>query len=942
MSAIGTGAAPDLPRVRHPLEPRRVGPRLRGRALHTNKFFSTLFLEEGAQPLYVHPYVLRIGGQGSPDCPYCIEISYSAEHRVVAELCDGSAAFYLHNFVVDVSLSAADPDAGSAWRVEDTDEAGLGATVGFGATANSDNAPSWEAPVVRGMPFVTATFANQTPVVRTPGGLLRVNGETPLAGAQFPGPRLRLELASGRAWFLYTISVQASAWHWDGTILACTGPLDGTVRLALDLGLQSGDVLDRHSQSWATGGDVHLQPAGYVIAWRKAGDGSVPVLQCAQPHHLAALELSGGTSSQLTSLKFASTTKGSMVAVAADQWVLNAKMLDVAWLPPKSPDPALTPEILACLREDLAPDLQAEATAIGSNYFAGKVLFRFAQAVLVADALGETALRDAAAGRLQVALAEFAAGRTANPLRYDEVWGGVVASAGLQGDKLCDFGNSYYNDHHYHWGYFLGAAAVARRFVPSFAGVDAWIAALIRDAANASSADGYFPLWRTFDWYSGHSWSQGLFESADGKDQESVSEEAMFHYGCQLWGAATHDAALEARSRLTLSVAVQAVQLYFFMRPGVGIHPDAFAKNKVTGIFFENKVHYTTWFSPRRECIHGIQVLPVTPVTAYLRPQAFMEEEWRERLQEVLPNVTDGWRSLLLLNLAMLDPSVAYEGLRTCALDGGVLRSWALFWAATRPPVQPLTAGFVVTAAPPAPPAAAGRPALAPAGPCAWHSELDCKLSLVGPPEKRHLQISIKPANAHGVTLVAVHYSINGGPQWNFDVQAPSPTGEWLHTGGDSCGVPALAIGDAVSYWVYILRDGVGEEVRGLSWTAQAPGSCGDGGAPLAFAAPTPLQPNFLCALSLVGTSARRCLQIIVQPTNPHGISLVAVHYSINGGPQWNSDIHMPERTGEWVHRGSDFPGAPAVTSGDVVSYWVYAIRHGLGEEVRGLSWTVP
>jgi endoglucanase Acf2 len=40
-------------------------------------------------------------------------------------------------------------------------------------------------------------------------------------------------------------------------------------------------------------------------------------------------------------------------------------------------------------------------------------------------------------------------------MRYDTTWKGVVAERGLYGNGLEDFGNSYYNDHHYHWGYFI-------------------------------------------------------------------------------------------------------------------------------------------------------------------------------------------------------------------------------------------------------------------------------------------------------------------------------------------------------------------------------------------------------------------------------------------------------------------------------------------------------
>lgn len=37
--------------------------------------------------------------------------------------------------------------------------------------------------------------------------------------------------------------------------------------------------------------------------------------------------------------------------------------------------------------------------------------------------------------------------------------------------------------------------------------------------------DSHFPQFRSFDWFDLHSWSRGVIPSADGKDQESTSEE---------------------------------------------------------------------------------------------------------------------------------------------------------------------------------------------------------------------------------------------------------------------------------------------------------------------------------------------------------------------------------------------------------------------------------
>lgn len=112
----------------------------------------------------------------------------------------------------------------------------------------------------------------------------------------------------------------------------------------------------------------------------------------------------------------------------------------------------------------------------------------------------------------------------------------------------------------------------------------AWVDMLVRDFSNPSTADPYFPFSRSFDWYHGHSWAKGLFESADGKDEESSSEDAFASYGIKMWGQATGNAALEGRGNLMLAIQARSLNSYFLMRDDNVIQPATFIGNKVTGI----------------------------------------------------------------------------------------------------------------------------------------------------------------------------------------------------------------------------------------------------------------------------------------------------------------------------------------------------------------------
>ena len=107
---------------------------------------------------------------------------------------------------------------------------------------------------------------------------------------------------------------------------------------------------------------------------------------------------------------------------------------------------------------------------------------------------------------------------------------------------------------------------------------------MVRDAANPSTDDPYFPVSRSFDWYHGHSWAKGLFESGDGKDEESSSEDAFFAYAVKMWGKTIGDANMEARGNLMLSVLTRTLHTYFLMESTNFAQPKPFIDNKVTGI----------------------------------------------------------------------------------------------------------------------------------------------------------------------------------------------------------------------------------------------------------------------------------------------------------------------------------------------------------------------
>jgi endo-1,3(4)-beta-glucanase len=61
---------------------------------------------------------------------------------------------------------------------------------------------------------------------------------------------------------------------------------------------------------------------------------------------------------------------------------------------------------------------------------------------------------------------------------------------------------------------------------------------LVRDIANPSKEDAYFPTFRHKDWFQGNSWASGIFSppQLNGKNQESSSEAIAAYEAIALYG----------------------------------------------------------------------------------------------------------------------------------------------------------------------------------------------------------------------------------------------------------------------------------------------------------------------------------------------------------------------------------------------------------------------
>ncbi|KAI9838364.1 MAG: hypothetical protein M1819_005632 [Sarea resinae] len=699
---VATGPLPAVigSRSDHPVP--RQGIIQDGKPISTNKFYANLFLGNQNQGAWTHPYSLSwakgTGNAGS----WGLSISHiEPTQRAYGP---GNPVQYFINPIGIQSMILSAVELGNATTLTTSSLRGFSARLSLLPRAGA--APAISFPLVQGMGFVTGEYQGSTPVIQS-----SVFFRNMTASNKSPGPgisKYTLTLEDGTTWLVYATSPTGNALNLQmvsNSMIRATTAFNGTIQVAKNPGGNANNeaIYDASASVYPTdaqiSGSVSGATGSYTLNWAKTGASSATskLLMFALPHHVESFD--SATHDNLTDIQLQTTTKGIATAVVADSWTLveegmPTEMGFAPWSPSETNVTSLSADAISLIQtvgaSEVSQNMSAQ-TNLDSMYFSGKALSKFASIVYTLHELAnDSAMANAGLMQLEKAFAVFASNQQQFPLIYETAWKGVVSSASyVTGDSGADFGNTYYNDHHFHYGYFIHAAAVIGYLDPNWLKANRdWVNMLVRDVANPSTEDGYFPFSRSFDWYHGHSWAKGLFESGDGKDEESSSEDAMCAFAIKMWGKTIGDANMEARGNLQLSVLARSLQNYFLMESDNTNQPSNFIGNKVTGILFENKIDHTTYFGTNTEYIEGIHMIPLEPFSAFTRTQKFVTEEWNTYFNNSRADqVAGGWRGILYANLAIIDPVTSYNffaqsNFDPSWLDGGASRTWYLAYAA--------------------------------------------------------------------------------------------------------------------------------------------------------------------------------------------------------------------------------------------------------------------
>ncbi|PNP85049.1 hypothetical protein FNYG_01574 [Fusarium nygamai] len=686
-----------------------VGVENKSNPIQTNKFYANFFANNQDNATWTHPYSVWWSSDPVKQ-GHGLSISHTDRRDFIYGPGHPVKSFEDPAFRQSIALSARELQNGTALTTD--------SLTAFSANVNlaprRGAKPLISFPLVQGMAFVTGVYSKATVVIQSQK---RFSNITDLSlSAAGPGPSVygwSVQLGDGSSWLIYltptSLSDRPTLQITDrGTIL---GPrlFDGTVQVAKNPAGAAGiDVFNKAAGVYPVGATISGIVSGhtgtYTLAWRKKGIQQRTLLMFALPHHVESF--SAETARGLTNVMLASTTKGIATATFADEFTMVEYKLpaDIGFDPwsPRlgsvgSEGSAATVSqdakaaIIKAAKVELARDI-TKLTNLTSKYYGGIAFSVYARALYAVHSIaGDTSLTSTSLAKLEAAFDRYVKNEEPNPLCYDAVWKGLVSSASYgNNDSSIDFGNTYYNDHNFHYGYYVYTAAIIAYFDPSWlsknGGVNKiWVNNLIRDWSNPSAEDPYFPFSRSFDWFHGHSWARGVLEAPDGKDQESSAEDAFSTYAIKMWGKAIGDANLEARGNLQLAVTARSLQSYFLLASDNDVQPASFIGNRAAGILWDRKVNHTTYFGDEIAYIQGIHMLPIVPSSAYIRKPSFVREEWDQYFAGNKSGSlsSGGFAGHIYANLAIADKAGAIEShgfFRKQTTDSPYLGGSSLAW----------------------------------------------------------------------------------------------------------------------------------------------------------------------------------------------------------------------------------------------------------------------
>jgi endoglucanase Acf2 len=318
------------------------------------------------------------------------------------------------------------------------------------------------------------------------------------------------------------------------------------------------------------------------------------------------------------------------------------------------------------------------------SYNEGQVMNRLIQTARIADQMGNTVARDKMVATVKARLEDWLkaeSGEVAFIFYYNAAWSALL---GYPAGHMQD---SNLNDHHFHWGYFIHAAAFIEQFSPGWASQwGSMINLLVRDAASADRSDPKFPFLRSFSPYAGHCWANGFATFPFGNDQESTSESMQFNSSLIHWGTVTGNKEIRDLGIYLYTTEQTAIEEYW-----LDVHERNFKAgynfslcSRIWGNGYDNQ----TFWTGDIEAAYGIEMYPFHGGSLYLgQDTVYAQKLWDEitvntgiLTNEANPNL---WHDVMWEYLSFINPQAAinlYNSNPDRSLKFGISDAQTYYW----------------------------------------------------------------------------------------------------------------------------------------------------------------------------------------------------------------------------------------------------------------------
>lgn len=595
----------------------------------TNKWFSSLALSTSDQPVYSYPLSLKPSNNG---------FSYGVPLVVGSK----DAIFGSHLSDINVSFGS------TSRKVSGYDDLSVSQEYADNSGVTTDTR------LTQGSPFIFVNFKRQAMVnITTDAQITRVSDESYLLTI---GERIYGIVAPGKI----TVKDKTLSYMAEKNQSASFFALPNRDEASLYFEAAKHPIT-RTAVSYSKKGN------DFKTSYELQTDKHSTIFVAMPSMNISSSKLRGsfasilGTQSTYEGATFTDTKNSS----------LPSSELNISKLTPLQYD-----ELVDSLKKD-ASDLNLKIT---DSYFGAKEVYRAANLLQLAHQLNQLdaakTIQDKLSSRLGVWFdTNGGNNRTNSYFYYDTEYHGVVA-------EQASFGSENFNDHHFHYGYFIYASAILGKYDKQFLkSHGTMVNTLVADIASPRVTSD-FPKLRVFDAYAGHSWASGNGDFADGTNQESTSEAINAWFAIYLWGQVTKDQQLSDQGQWLYTLETNAAQSYWLdvkTKPTTGPNYE----HSYAGIVWSGKIDFSTFFSARPQAILGIQLIPMSPAMLYL---ARSPDSIKRNLDSTVPTPTSYYgqfHDYLLMYQALVDPATAEHNLKNISpqnIDDGNSRTYLLAW----------------------------------------------------------------------------------------------------------------------------------------------------------------------------------------------------------------------------------------------------------------------